>query len=77
VAGTCSASTGRVSRYAPRSPASAPISTKVRTVSSRKNGLPRFTSICVSDASPGSGPSSGASSSAALSAGRLSSRSWE
>ena len=55
VAGTCSASTGRVSRYAPRSPASAPVSTSVRTVSSRKNGLPRFTSICVSGASPGSG----------------------
>ena len=58
-------------------PASAPVSTSVRTVSSRKNGLPRFTSICVSGASPGSGPSSAASNSAALSAGRLSSRSWE
>ena len=31
VAGTWSASTGRVSRYAPRSPASAPVSTSVRT----------------------------------------------
>ena len=77
VAGIWRLSTGRVSRYAPRSPASAPVSTRVRTVSSRKNGFPRFTSIRVSGASPGSGPSSPTRSSAVLSAGRVSSRNWE
>ena len=39
VAGTWMACTGPVSRYAPRSPASAFVSTSVRTLSSRKNGI--------------------------------------
>ena len=45
VAGTRISSTGRVSRYAPRSPTSAPVSTRLRTLSSRKNGLPSVRSI--------------------------------
>src|SRR5207244_4069124 len=71
--GTWSARTGRGTRYPPPSPARAPGSTRVRTRSSRKNGLPRFTSICVRGASPGSGPRRAPSSSVALSAARLSS----
>ena len=77
VAGTRSVSTGRVSRYEPGVPASAPVSTRVRTVSSRKNGLPLFTSTRVNGASPGSGPSSAASRSTVLAVGRLASPSWE
>ena len=76
VGGTWSAWTGCVSRYRPRSPASAFVSTSVRTVSSRKNGFPRLTRSCLSGASPEVSPRSASSSSPALSAGSASSRIW-
>ena len=56
-----SADTGRAS------PSSAFVSTSVRTVSSRKNGFPRFTRSCLSGARPGSSPRSASSRSPALS----------
>ena len=66
------------SRYAPRSPASAPVSTSVRTLSSRKNGLPSVRSISsgLSGASAAIVAEQASSSSSALSAGSGSSRSW-
>ena len=70
VAGTCIVWTGCVRRCLPRSPDNTLVSTRVRTVSSRKNGLPRLTSSCLSGVSPGSSPRSASSSSLALSAGR-------
>src|SRR6266508_4654575 len=76
VGGTWIAWTGCVSRYRPRSPTSAFVSTSVRTVSSRKNGFPRLTRSCLSGVNPGSSPRSASSSSSALSAGSASSRIW-
>ena len=76
VGGTWIAWTGRVSRYRPRSPASAFVSTSVLSVSSRKNGFPRLTRSCLTGASLGSSPRSASSISPALSAGSASSLIW-
>ena len=46
-------STGCVRRYRPRSPASTLVSTSIRTISSRKNGLPCPTRSCLSGRSTG------------------------
>ena len=65
-------------RDEPRSPATTPVSTSVRTLSSRKNGLPsvRSRSRRLSGSSGRPAPSSASSSAAALSAARGSIRSW-
>ena len=68
VAGTWMAASGRAARYRPRSPVSTPVSTSVRTLSSRKKGLPpvRATSSSSSGPSSESSPRSACSSSSAL-----------
>jgi hypothetical protein len=53
VAGTWIVWTGCVSRYRPRSPSSAFVSTSVRTVSSRKNGFPRLDQELLQRREPG------------------------
>src|SRR5207245_23477 len=77
VGGMLIVSSGLISRYAPPLPASAPTSTSVRTLSSRKSGLPSVRAISsgFSGRTLASAPSNEASSSSALSAGSASIRS--
>ena len=58
--GHLEAGEGCARRYAPGAPTSTPVSTRVRTLSSRKKGLPSVRAInsCVSGARLGSSPSS-------------------
>ena len=77
VAGTWMAGEGLRQAIGPRCPDQHPVSTRVRTLSSRKKGLPSVRSIssCLSGARPGSSPRSACKSSSALAGGSGSSRS--
>jgi len=79
VAGTWITCASSISRKAPRSPARAPVSTRVRTLSSRKNGLPSVRSMRrrLREASPAPSPTKVRSSSSALSGRKGSILSWQ
>src|SRR5438552_898287 len=78
VEGTWISPEGRATRYAPRSPDSTPVSTSVRTLSSKKNGLPpvRSTNTALSPAVVRSHPTRRSRRAWAFSDESGSSRSW-